>query len=338
MKVIQSNFALSLIVSGLYLTGCSSSSSPITAATPSNDGADPSVTQDEPATVDDMAETPVTSNPETPVNPGGGIVNTPLTGTISMLGTLNLSHEEFENVTDISGLFFNFNAQITAAQLLAGLEGEMLASDICEVTDLAFDVDLDDIDFDALMPGSDFTPTTISAGEVITLTSPVGTFASLVPSEAFGFLIYGTPDNLEVSGSIPSGLTADIPGAANGFPAFSNVPVPQADSLALTIEGDADSGYSLMWNGSDANNSALSVTFTALDQGSNDFSSQVIISCSLRDDGSQPIPANLLPTGSNVIVLGGSARRTNVNFVQQGNALLMVTSSSDTFVSATELR
>lgn len=343
MKVTHSNLALSLIVSGLYLVGCSSSSSP--APTPSDDGASPPVTEGEPGTGGDVTpstETPIseTPNPVTPVDTIGGNVNTPLTGSISKLGMLNLSYEAIEDSTDISGQFFISGAVFSAAQLQAGLESDVVtATDICKITtsDSGTGFDFDDFDFQSLVPDLSLIPTTISAGEVITFTSPAGSFGTLVPSQMLSFLLYNTPDEVKVSGSIPSGLTADIPGAANGFPAIANVPVPQADPLALTIEGDANSGYSLMWNGSNANNSQLSISLVAIDLGGNDFSSLTYIECSLSDDGVQVLPANLLPTGNNVIISGGTASRTSFNLVQQGSAVLMVTSTSNSSISAIEL-
>lgn len=360
MKITQSHVILPLLVSGLVLTGCSSSSSP--APVPPEDDANPLTTVDGPLTGGEMTpstetpgtgspivgggvvpitespstETPVTANPGTPVGSGGGNVNTSLTGSISQLGMLNLSFENIGNTTNVSAFFFDFGRQFPAAQAQAGLEGELMVTDSCETTtlDLTPGDGMGEIDLGSLVPGMSLIPKSISAGEVITLTSPVGTFATLLAEDAFGNTIYGTPDQVDVAGSIPTGMSADIPGAPNGFPAFANVPVPAAEPLEITVNGTAASGYSLMWNGSNAANSALRVTFAAIDQSAADFSSLTYVECSLSDDGAQLIPANLLPTGNNVLISGGSATRTSVNLVQQGNSVLVVTSTSASSVMA----
>lgn len=51
-----------------------------------------------------------------------------------------------------------------------------------------------------------------------------------------------------VPGAIPTGLMLDIPSQTGGFPAFSNVAMPDADPLEITASGSIGAAMVFTWN------------------------------------------------------------------------------------------
>ena len=164
----------------------------------------------------------------------------------------------------------------------------------------------------------------VGAGETITLTSPAGTYATLVPQGEGDDPVYRPQDtDGALPGFAPSGLVADIPGDV--FPAFANVAIPDVTPGAATFQPAENSPI----------DAATEYTWTAADDGAtveigletDAFS----IDCHARDDGSFTLPAAIVAElGGDVegVLLG--AERQAVAVRQQGNALLLVLSSGGT--------
>jgi len=186
-----------------------------------------------------------------------------------------------------------------------------------------FPGDDDDIGVD---PGDlSFVPESVSAGEVLTITSPAGTYASLFAEPLFGFLIYLTDGDEPVPGPIPEGLMVNIPGASGGFPAFGDVAMPNAAPVEFTVNGNT-----ISWNGSGNDMSTISILMSAFADG--DFQTQVIVECELVDDGSHQIAAGVLPAG-NVEIPVFFGTRSATRFVQNGTAVLVIEAESEGFLS-----
>ncbi len=156
----------------------------------------------------------------------------------------------------------------------------------------------------------------MDAGEVITVSSPAGTFATLELISAFGFTFYDT--ETEITAPLPSGLTVDIPGGQ--FPAFANVSIPDVSPLTGASPGinqAITAGTTFSW---DAGNNPEALVLIDADD----------VSCVVTDDGSFTMPASIqaqLP--GNFGAFGYDISRIAVRFLQSGTAVLVVTSVSE---------
>jgi len=135
-----------------------------------------------------------------------------------------------------------------------------------------------EIDIEATQP----TSRDISAGEVLVLTSPEGTFTELPREISDDRISYSAPPQGWVTSGLPTSLTLDIPG--DEFPAFSNVDIPviQPFNLLSPIQDEfvnADTEFS--WTA--GNNPDAYIQFSGF--GDND-ENRVFALCTMRDDGS----------------------------------------------------
>ena len=166
----------------------------------------------------------------------------------------------------------------------------------------------------------------LNAGEVITVTSPEGTFASLVQSES-GAIIepYLIEGFVNPQGRAPDGLVLDIPGSAlaNNFPAFANVPFPDIEPIEFTI--DLASG-TVSWTNSGAEDAIIALNLDVVPENS---INRTLIQCTLSDDGIHVFADGLIPADATTIssnsVLG---MRSIFNTVESGGALLFVSSNT----------
>jgi len=231
----------------------------------------------------------------------------------------------------IGGSFFRTDQLATAAQI----QGNFVpGSDSCLVTDSVFDITNPNIpDIEGLSNGS------ISAGEVITVTSPTGTFAELVRQDQDGFISYEPAGNLP--GAIPAGTVIDIPG--DDFPAFSNVAVPMVAALTNVEASTGDSleaDSTITWGAGSDSNSTLSLSasvqilpdFTDPNFDITNFDPTLeitSINCTIVDDGNFSFPASIRSQlGDGFSANSFSLTRDGVTFEQNGNAFLAITSSS----------
>jgi len=178
----------------------------------------------------------------------------------------------------------------------------------------------------------------LSAGEVITVSSPAGSFTELLPSSFFGPSVYVEPDNMPYP--FPTGLRIDIPG--DEFPAFDKVVVPDIEPFVLTSLPDTFQHFSISqeitWEPgtpSDANIVMyLDLTETSItvtdDTESSYTARRVEIDCVLKDDGSfsfsTEIQTQLSDAGFNEIPLDIGRRITTTR--QEGDAILIISNSS----------
>ena len=142
----------------------------------------------------------------------------------------------------------------------------------------------------------------------------------------FGFTVYQTQDDEPVAGPIPTGLTIDIPGAAGGFPAASNVAMTTALPIDFTLTGNT-----ISWTNSGEADAIVSITLSAF--ADSDFQTQVTLTCELVDDGSHEIAASVLPAGNNIEFPVFLGTRAVTRLTQVGNSVLILTATADGFLT-----
>jgi len=227
-------------------------------------------------------------------DPNDTPIDTPTQGTpppatgaddeINFIGVIDIDIDRQEAL----GLFDQTATSFTASQIPEGVSTTM---DTCQV--ISFDVDATDelgpplTPLEASLPEvEEETLFPVNAGEVITLTSPAGSFGELVldSSEPDEF-VYEEASDLP-SGGIPAGTTINIPGST--FPGVANVPVPAVPLLTdfSPANGVTLQGVEFTWTAS--NNTATNlINFGIQTQTS-------LISCFLVDDGSFTVPADII--------------------------------------------
>ena len=244
-----------------------------------------------------------------------------LSGDVTVWGTVSVDqNDDFSAETvELSAGFFQISGtQLPPAATL--LEFAIPSEDTCEVSRGDTD-DFDIPDFEEL----DFT--TVDAGDVITFTSPAGTYAELSQTTAFGFTFY--EDSVEDrAGPAPSGLVVDIPGGT--FPAFSNAAIPDVDALVVTSPASSDTfGTMTMtpstvftWEAGSNPDARI-----AIDSFSFDFTSgdTISLTCTVMDDGSFTLPANIQAELGSDFEESVDVERIALSFQQQGSAVLILT-------------
>lgn len=160
----------------------------------------------------------------------------------------------------------------------------------------------------------------LSAGEVLLLTSPAGTYGELAELEIQNGTGYFGLGSLPFPA--PSVLTASVPGAE--FPAASvTVEAPPAiENFSLSIDELVEEGSTIQWTASGINDTLLSLSFFV--QSTPD----VFIECMLIDDGEFTLPASVnleadaLATTDAQLVFNGAAR-VRVGASRQGSDLFI---------------
>ncbi len=166
----------------------------------------------------------------------------------------------------------------------------------------------------------------ISAGEVITFTSPAGTYIELNRT-TFGDIV-GYSTDTELPRPAPSGLLVDIPG--DDYPAFSNVSIPDVAALQLTAPADSapvTPNTQFTWTAATGSDSAvdISTSFTDIANMEN-----VSVNCTVVDDGSFSFDsATQAAMGSSFSGLGLFASRVAYSFRQTGTTVLVVSHTID---------
>lgn len=120
-----------------------------------------------------------------------------------------------------------------------GLSADFLANVFSSNKTLCTVDDDDSLDFEEFSSG--FIPSfngvqkqAISAGEIVTLTSAEGTFASIESGSSGAFLFYTLPNSQSLpSGSIPDDLQIDVPGDV--YPAYQAVMMPSVQALGSVV-------------------------------------------------------------------------------------------------------
>ncbi|MFK7854079.1 MAG: hypothetical protein AB8B79_08200 [Granulosicoccus sp.] len=243
----------------------------------------------------------------------GGIT---LTDGTQFLGILDVTETTSSDEVEISGFFVGFSSSVLGSVLQTGL---MPTLDTCTVE--AIDI----TDTDVGLPGNlavDFN--TVSAGEVIPFISASGTYAELVRENQFGFDFY-VSDPETISGSIPSQLTASIPGDV--FPAFPSISIPVVERLIVSspVSGSlVTPGTTFTWT--PGTNPDAFITISAFSGFGTDA---IDVDCEVRDDGQFAFSAaTQAEMGAGFSSIFTDLERVVFAIQQQGNAALFITTSS----------
>jgi len=173
------------------------------------------------------------------------------------------------------------------------------------------------------IPSDDFGGA-LDAGEVITITSNAGTYASLVESIQDGYYLISQQN--DPFSRAPDGLVADFPGstAPDGFPAFENIALPDVAPLELSVDVDR---RSISWTNSGAENGfvIVDIDFASIDNPMD----RTPLACFLADDGFHRIADGLIPVSANSVPpFSFEGERTLVNTFQNEDTLLFMNSTT----------
>ena len=240
----------------------------------------------------DIPTGPATDIP-TEIDPDDTTVDTPtqetpppttgVDGEISFVGVIDIDIDRQEAF----GLFDQTPTPFPASQIPEGISTtvdacQAIPFDIGAAIDLGPQTPLEesftDVEEEFVIP--------VSAGEVITISSPAGSFGELVLDDSEpGEFFYEEASELP-SGAIPAGTTLNIPGST--FPAVANVPVPAVEFLTdfSPLDGETLQGVEFTWTGSENTDTNL-INFGIQLETS-------LISCFLVDDGSFTVPTDIL--------------------------------------------
>ena len=177
----------------------------------------------------------------------------------------------------------------------------------------------------------------VSAGEVIPITAPSGSWANLIERDLNGSDggYYVSDNDPSTAGKIPNGSVFDIPGDL--FPAFSNIPIPDVElfsSVSIPEDelGNFPSNNVITWDASQSDNTLNSMTiFSSTDQLSADGNLRVTILCDVIDDGEFQFPENVSPVLSDYEIPASSIvlRRGSHQLHVAGDSLLYVSNFAD---------
>lgn len=215
--------------------------------------------------------------------------------------------------------FFSFDRTVDFSELLIQVNP---TQDSCELSTFAITGETPNVE--DIFANSVVNP--ISAGEVLTVNSPDGSYAELIKQEMFGFILYQLDEGVALSGPAPAGLTIDIPG--DQFPAFSNVAFPQINPLQVTSPSNlfqVTASTNFSWNASTNPDSFIEISVVAQ---SADFTGSISLECVVLDDGSFSFPDEIQAQLGSVTGIGFMSREA-VNIVQSGSSILSVTSYSE---------
>lgn len=295
----------SLITIGLTACGGGSSGSDEQVTDQDNTAGDVPNTPDTPTEpdTDPVVDTPAQPDPDDNGNAG-----------VSLVGVVGF------DTTDETAFASFSSSPITVP--LQEVIGEFVPStDTCEVTTLNLTTP-NPIDEDTLIP--DLEGTSISAGEVLTVTSPAGTFVELIRVQFGSEFDYELADGSTLPGPVPAGTVVNIPGDV--FPAFNNIAVPTAENITNFAPNSVPISPSAEFTWTQPSNNAQSSIILVL---TNDFSFAnnefTTVTCTLIDDGSFTLPTDIQTQldpdfqATNLAVL-----RTSVNTVTQDNAAVIV--------------
>lgn len=215
-------------------------------------------------------------------------------------GTVTATDFRQTGVSLFGGDFFSDTEQFTAQQLL-----NQLQSDSCILNDEDEDDGLTDNSVD------------ISAGETIIISGNGGTVSTLTRESFGGLISYLSP---QISGSLPAGLVADIPGDV--FPAFSGISFPAVQTVQLnspTIDTIFTASDQINWTPGNTSSSAVLIDI----EFENQFGETSSVECEVRDDGNFSLPSSIVDRiGADLEATEFDFVRTVFNFTQSGNALL----------------
>ena len=276
-------------------------------------GSDPGEEGEDP---DASGQGDASTDPGTGTPPGGGGEGS---ATVSRVGGVTFSQTGGPEGGEATAgaLFLDLGRALPIEPIEAGLTPP---ADTCTVGRLETGpprpggVDIPDLG------GADVNFVPIEAGETIVVTSPAGTYATLVLLTVRDLAVYAPEeggDAATVPFPVPSGLVVDIPGA--DFPAFSGVAVPDVAPLTgVSPTGTADENDRFVWDaaGGEAHVEIELDFYTA--------QPALRVTCSAIDDGEFELPQSVrdeIPDGLSGLP---SVTRVASRFERGDGALLIV--------------
>lgn len=175
--------------------------------------------------------------------------------------------------------------------------------------------------------------TSLDAGPVLTVNAGGNAYATLERQTIEESILYST--NFMNPPALPlpdSGLTVSIPGAQDGFPAFTNRAFGDVPAFTLTAPADPDNitnNTAFSWSGSSSTSAVV-----LMGSGQNTSDQTVMFYCLARDDGSFVLPAATqneltsrgFTTGS--LMMAG---RNNYEIYREDDAVLYLVTARYTF-------
>ncbi len=236
---------------------------------------------------------------------------------VSKLGVIQITDPLLDNTIDIDGFFFEPHNPSVISTFLE----ELVQEEACE---LSFVIDED------ILEGEFSSP--VNAGEVLTLSSPAGTYAEIQRVTIGEAQIYLGPENLPAP--VPSGLVLDIPGAE--FPAFTNVSIPDVEPFVLTSELVGPFGNQIpvtseiTWEIGADPEGWINLYYIATSIMGVDELREIDLDCVLLDDGSFTFDAAMQTqlTDAGFDTIGANIGRQVLKTVQQDDAMLIISNSS----------
>lgn len=254
----------------------------------------------------------ITDNTESSTD--GGVNGGNPSSNINQFGIVTV---ESEGLVYFSASFFSVPQQVPFSLLQENIRP---TADLCEVSSLDLSGDTSDV----LSGFDDLNITGISAGDVLTISSPAGSYAELLKNEQFGFIYYELDENVILSSPVPSNLTLNIPGEQ--FPAFSNVAIPFSEPLQVNSPNAFEpitASTAFSWVPSDNPNAFIDISASAI---SADFTGFTTVNCTVIDDGSFAFPATTQSQMGAFSAIS-AVSRTTINTQQNGNAVLFLAST-----------
>lgn len=245
---------------------------------------------------------------------GGG--SSTITGNPEFLGIVNVDQDTSTDEVEVGAFFTGFAGGVLGSLVESELRPTL---DVCTVD--TFDTTDGTTDFPI---DTDVEFSSVSAGEVLPLTSAAGTYVQLMRDDQFGFVIY-TSDPETITGSIPSQLSVNIPGDV--FPGFGDVSIPTVETLNVTspLAGAAVTpSTTFSWTPGSNPDGFVVISVTSFSGGS-----FLDIDCEVADDGQFSFPAaTQAEVGAGFTSSFYDIERIAFSLTQQGNAVLLVSSSS----------
>ena len=252
---------------------------------------------------------------------GGGSSDGISDGGFSFIGTIGFTND------NAFGLFYSFEspAPLSTLDTVSDLLSD---TDTCAVNKIDLETfDPDDIDdTDTSEQGPEFI--SVSAGEVLTVISPAGTFTELTRNQFGDEIEYEVGNGEFIPGPVTAGTVINIPGDV--FPAFDEVAIPVVDGLSNFSPSSLpiSTSYNFTWT-PPAENTSSFVILVLLSDPSSTNSTFSSATCILIDDGSFTLPAGIQSElGPDFEVASLGVVRTELNIVTQGDAAVIVAASS----------
>lgn len=227
---------------------------------------------------------------------------------LNFVGIIGANNEE--NLTMMTGSLLQLDSPVTAASVKQEVLPE---ADICTVT--RYGDSLESNDGPLLLAGS--TTEFASGGEVITVTSPAGSYAELQKIDGDVNYISET----DLTAPAPDSLTINIPGDV--FPAFSNAAIPDSQPLIMTTGNGSRVTPSTTFSWTAGSAQSGSVRIEAEYYEGAETNQTVELSCQVVDDGSFSLPTDIQQQmGNEFSSESYTAVRNTYNIYQAGNAVL----------------